>query len=726
MPLSSNTLNLLGEYDRRKDTEPVGASEASTNLGIRNLLTQYDKRRPLIEAEQAAERFVEDTKRDIFRMPQTEEVRQPLGGIGGLSVENIQSQDVDIDPVESKLAEMENRLATEGTLKPQADRYDVLPETRQPELKMRLPEETIIPTEQPQRDVGIEWKPEKSVFPYTGTMEIPRIKAGKPQGIIRELAETVPAGAYLTAETIARAAEMLTKPIGIDDWFRAGIEESQKSYEKYKPTRGGIVGTVRQGAESTIQSISAGIPGSIVGGFIGGPIGAAVGFALGAGGMFSLAEYSSFMDDVADNAKASGASAEDIKNIQSELKWNGIISAAAEGGLEAASDLFMLKVIGLLGGKALKAPAKKGLTAVLKKVATTYGKLASAEIPTEMATAAIQVGQRRKAGIKGLPSSWEAAKSVIGPVAVQTALMFGAGALARKAGEPPTAPPKAEEVPAVPTEPVIPEVKVKPIEPKPPVVPTEAPEIIEPTPEPIVPEKVPPVAPIEPEEIVGIKPEEVKPEISDTIMQAFKDWKEDRAYIDNKGNYHVRKGTSRSGPIAKWNKEVKAQYKTNEEFHKAATKELAEIAEVKPGIEVKAVGKDKTVTVDVTPKKEASITPKEQKQYLIDEIDKAIDVTTVEIPEHLTEYNYEDRKKQYGTVTIEVPNDGTFTILNTKETLNKFKETAGKKFPAKKEVLGERPKYKKPSSKPTGHIVFFDLHNYIRLNVLVFLPLSHQ
>ncbi len=120
--------------------------------------------------------------------------------------------------------------------------------------------------------------------------------------------------------------------------------------------------------------------------------------------------------------------------------------------------------------------------------------------------------------------------------------------------------------------------------------------------------------------------------------------------------------------------------------------------EVKPEIEVETIGKDKTVTVDIKPKKEITVTPKEQKKYLIDEIDKAIDVTEVEAPQ----YNYEKSKVEHGTVTIEVPNDGEFTILNTRESLEKFKEIAGKKFPGTKEKREKLPLFKKPSSKPTG------------------------
>jgi hypothetical protein len=63
---------------------------------------------------------------------------------------------------------------------------------------------------------------------------------------------------------------------------------------------------------------------------------------------------------------------------------------------------------------------------------------------------------------------------------------------------------------------------------------------------------------------------------SDAVQQAFRDWIERRAYVDNGRNYRVRlepaTPTRRpSGKIAPWNKEVKRLFPSCAEFHAAAT-----------------------------------------------------------------------------------------------------------------------------------------------------------
>lgn len=51
------------------------------------------------------------------------------------------------------------------------------------------------------------------------------------------------------------------------------------------------------------------------------------------------------------------------------------------------------------------------------------------------------------------------------------------------------------------------------------------------------------------------------------IEQAVKDWITNRAYLDNNGNYHVKREGHTKGPIAKWNKSVKRVFKDVTEFH---------------------------------------------------------------------------------------------------------------------------------------------------------------
>ncbi len=60
---------------------------------------------------------------------------------------------------------------------------------------------------------------------------------------------------------------------------------------------------------------------------------------------------------------------------------------------------------------------------------------------------------------------------------------------------------------------------------------------------------------------------------SPSVQQAFRDWNERRAYVDNQRNYRVKRQGSSSGPIAPWNKEVKRLFPSCAEFHAAAKSE---------------------------------------------------------------------------------------------------------------------------------------------------------
>jgi len=123
--------------------------------------------------------------------------------------------------------------------------------------------------------------------------------------------------------------------------------------------------------------------------------------------------------------------------------------------------------------------------------------------------------------------------------------------------------------------------------------------------------------------------------------------------------------------------------------------------------------KAKTVKVDM-PKKEAdALTPKEQKKYLISEIDAAIkgakegprdiikkitkDTMSFEKSE-IADHNakaYQNNIDKYGTVTIRVPGDGDFTLINNKSSLTQFKKIA-RKFP----LNALPPKTRTVSQKP--------------------------
>jgi hypothetical protein len=110
----------------------------------------------------------------------------------------------------------------------------------------------------------------------------------------------------------------------------------------------------------------------------------------------------------------------------------------------------------------------------------------------------------------------------------------------------------------------------------------------------------------------------------------------------------------------------------------------------------------------VTTAKEKGIPLKEQKKYLLDNIDEAIKTAPQEpkIQYREVEPFGEKRISQIvdtqlsDTVTIDVPGDGTFTVVNGKEQLKNFKDLVAKKFPATESKTAKAPGF--PSSRPTG------------------------
>lgn len=101
--------------------------------------------------------------------------------------------------------------------------------------------------------------------------------------------------------------------------------------------------------------------------------------------------------------------------------------------------------------------------------------------------------------------------------------------------------------------------------------------------------------------------------------------------------------------------------------------------------------------------KEQGIPLKEQKKYLLDNIDEAIKNAkkepNIQYKTMTTGGEYPE-EKQYidtslsDTVTIDVPGDGTFTVINGKDQLKNFKDIVSKEFPTKTET---GPKYFSPS-----------------------------
>lgn len=78
--------------------------------------------------------------------------------------------------------------------------------------------------------------------------------------------------------------------------------------------------------------------------------------------------------------------------------------------------------------------------------------------------------------------------------------------------------------------------------------------------------------------------QEVVAAYSDAVQQAFRDWNEHRAYVDNGGNYRVRPEAATpthrpAGKIAPWNREAKRLFPSSAEFHTAARKSLQQVGQ---------------------------------------------------------------------------------------------------------------------------------------------------
>lgn len=108
----------------------------------------------------------------------------------------------------------------------------------------------------------------------------------------------------------------------------------------------------------------------------------------------------------------------------------------------------------------------------------------------------------------------------------------------------------------------------------------------------------------------------------------------------------------------------------------------------------------------VTPVNEKSILSlKEQKKYLIDAIDEAIKLAPeaegfVSKGEGVNAIDaYKINKEKFGTIKIEIPGDGTFNVLNTKQSLENLKKNAHY-FPTSSYVKkGTKESLPKPSNK---------------------------
>lgn len=98
-------------------------------------------------------------------------------------------------------------------------------------------------------------------------------------------------------------------------------------------------------------------------------------------------------------------------------------------------------------------------------------------------------------------------------------------------------------------------------------------------------------------------------------------------------------------------------------------------------------------------------TPKEQKKYLIDSIDEAIKYASKEYVQPVTiqipDGGIKPIMEKTPHVIIEVPGDGTFRVINSKQALEGFKKAVENRFPGTVDKPRSQ-KISKPTEKPTG------------------------
>lgn len=192
----------------------------------------------------------------------------------------------------------------------------------------------------------------------------------------------------------------------------------------------------------------------------------------------------------------------------------------------------------------------------------------------------------------------------------------------------------------------------------------------------------------------------------------------ERGYVKKDGELHYVLANGEIGGKLEqelYDRKIKQSIESHRHYVEKALKEGKTIPpevlkdypdlKIEEKVEVETTPEGKEISVDLTKKEEAAVTPKQQKEYLLAEIDKAVegapDVGEIETfvpptypiqPSKATEKAYQEdkrifdeqikeRNERYGMVTIHVPDDGIFTIVNAKQTLTEFKKKA-KRFPA--------------------------------------------
>jgi len=200
----------------------------------------------------------------------------------------------------------------------------------------------------------------------------------------------------------------------------------------------------------------------------------------------------------------------------------------------------------------------------------------------------------------------------------------------------------------------------------------------------------------------------------------------------------------------KWVDETKTKTKTEEKPKVEPEPKIKTEPEPEPEPEPEI--EDSTVSVEMSAKEAETLTLKEQKKYLFAEIEKAKEQASDEKPEPIPlklqkaikksgrtdkkntaidaiDKIYERNKARFGTITIEVPGDGDFTIINTKQSLDEFKKKA-KKFPETEEMPGtlvkELPKLKPSEKRVSGEGISYYNPFRVRKRTLKALPVDAQ
>lgn len=291
-------------------------------------------------------------------------------------------------------------------------------------------------------------------------VEEDRISRLPDRGFISELGHAIPRGIREGYGMGLKASHVAGKSLGLpealypSEEYIEGVEEKTDSDLFYMrgqlAEKEGLAKDVISGVESAATSMAAMAPGAMTGlatTAVGGPISATVGTIAGAatsgGVMFGGGEYYDFIKTAEDllgpvylkkytdqghsQEEAVQLAAKDIYEVASP---QALKSAMAEGVFEGASNIADLLIF--KGGvKAVTAPVKAGIKAKLLKGLGAYGKnvlkLASVEVPTEMATGASQALSYKpiyeEAGLEA-PDPAEWAKESIIPTLAAVGLGF--------------------------------------------------------------------------------------------------------------------------------------------------------------------------------------------------------------------------------------------------------------------------------------------------------------